>query len=73
MKFEGEEVDDLKVTMRQFKGDIDTALIHGEHVILEVVAKVSEVSHVVNRDGTLSRVHILRVKDVEVMEDVDSS
>ena len=67
MKFEGEEVDGRRIVIRQYTGDIDTPLTVDETVELTVVAKVIEVTHQVNqRTGQLNRVHILRVKEVEV-------
>ena len=67
MKFEGEEVDGRRIVIRQFTGDIDTPLTVDETVELTIVAKVIEVTHQVNqRTGQLNRVHILRVKEVEV-------
>lgn len=68
MKFEGEEVlGGPKVSVRQFKGDIDIPLTVDEMVELRVVAKVTEVNHVVDgKTGLLSRVHVLRVQEVEV-------
>jgi len=68
MRFEGEEVlGGPKVSVRQFKGDIDVPLTVDEMVELKVVAKVTEVNHVVDgKTGLLSRVHVLRVQEVEV-------
>ena len=67
MKFEGEEVDGRRIVIRQFTGDIDTPLTVDETVEMTVVAKVIEVTHQVNqRSGELNRVHILRVKEVDV-------
>jgi len=67
MKFEGEEVDGRRVVIRQYTGDIDTPLTVDETVEMTVVAKVIEVTHQVNqRTGELNRVHILRVKEVDV-------
>jgi len=67
MKFEGEEVDGRRIVIRQYTGDIDTPLTVDETVELTIVAKVIEVTHQVNqRTGQLNRVHILRVKEVEV-------
>lgn len=69
MKFEGEEVTGgSAVTIRQFKGDIELPLAVDETVELRVLAEVSEVSHVTNkRNGLLTRVHILHVKEIEVV------
>jgi len=67
VKFEGEEVDGRRVVIRQYTGDIDTPLTVDETVEMTVVAKVIEVTHQVNqRTGELNRVHILRVKEVDV-------
>jgi hypothetical protein len=67
MKFEGEEVAGRRVVIRQYTGDIDTPLTVDETVEITVVAKVIEVTHQVNqRTGELNRVHILRVKEVDV-------
>jgi len=67
VKFEGEEVDGRRIVIRQYTGDIDTPLTVDETVELTIVAKVIEVTHQVNqRTGQLNRVHILRVKEVEV-------
>ncbi len=68
MRFEGEEVTGGSlVTIRQHKGDIEVPLTVDETVELKVVAKVSEVNHVVNqKTGRLSRVHILQIQEVEV-------
>ena len=67
MRFEGEEVSGTSVIIRQFKGDIEVPLTVDELVELRVIAKVSEVSHVVNpKTGELSRVHIIHVQEVEV-------
>ena len=67
MKFEGDEVDGRRVVIRQYTGDIDTPLTVDETVEITIVAKVIEVTHQVNqRTGQLNRVHILRVKEVDV-------
>lgn len=67
IKFEGEEVDGRRVVIRQYTGDIDTPLTVDEVVEMTVTAKVIEVTHQVNqRTGELNRVHILRVKEVDV-------
>ena len=67
MKFEGEEVDGRRVVIRQYTGDIDTPLTVDETVEITIVAKVIEVTHQVNqRTGELNRVHIRRVKEVDV-------
>ena len=67
MKFEGDEVDGRRVVIRQYTGDIDTPLTVDETVEITIVAKVIEVTHQVNqRTGELNRVHILRVKEVDV-------
>ena len=67
MKFEGEEVDALKVTMRQFKGDLDVPLAADEVVELKVLVKVTEVNHGVNqKDHKFYRTHVLKVQEVEV-------
>lgn len=67
MKFEGEEVDGRRIVIRQYTGDIDTPLTVDEVVEMTVTAKVIEVTHQVNqRTGELNRVHILRVKEVDV-------
>ena len=68
MKFEGEEVDGYKVTLRQFKGDLDVPLAAHEVVELKVLARVTEVNHGVNqRDHKLYRTHVLKVQEVEVL------
>lgn len=65
MKFEGEDIDDLKITFRQFKGALDQPLHPDEIVILKVVAKVSEVSHRIDRkSGRFVRDHIVHVQEV---------
>lgn len=68
MKFEGEEVTGgSQVTLRQHKGDFEIPLTVDEVVELRVIAKVSEVNHVVNqKTGLLTRVHVLQVQEVEV-------
>lgn len=68
MKFEGEEVTGgSQVTIRQHKGNIEIPLTVDEMVELRVIAKVSEVNHVVNqKTGLLTRVHVLQVQEVEV-------
>ena len=65
MKFEGEQVDNTRATLRTYTGPIDIPLAVDEVVELHVVAKVIEVTHQVNqRTGELNRVHVLRVKEV---------
>jgi hypothetical protein len=68
VNFEGETVTGgSQVTIRQHKGDIEIPLTVDELVELRVVAKVSEVNHVVNqKTGLLTRVHVLQVQEVEV-------
>lgn len=69
MKFEGDEIDGYKITLRQFKGDLDVPLTADEYVTLTVVAQVSEVSHRVDRkSGLFFRDHIVHVKEVHVEE-----
>ena len=67
MKFEGEEVDGSKVTLRQFKGDLDVPLAADEVVEVKVVARVTEVNHGVNqKDHKFYRTHVLKVLEVKV-------
>ncbi len=67
MKFEGEVVDGGNtIVIRQFRGDIDMPLTLDEIVELTVVVQVTEVSHQVNRrNGTISRTHVVHVKEVD--------
>lgn len=67
MKFEGEPVDGMRVTIRQFKGDTDTPMTVDEVIELRVMAKVTNISHEINeKDHGFYRNHILKVIDVEV-------
>lgn len=66
MKFEGEQVDGgNQIVIRQFRGDIDIPLTLDEVVQLEIFCKVTQVSHEVNqRNGQITRTHIVHVKEV---------
>lgn len=70
MRFEGEDIDGgLDIVLRQFRGDIDVPLALDETVTLTVQAQVVGVSHEIHRaSGTLSRTHVVRVKEVTVRE-----
>lgn len=67
MKFEGEEVDGMRVQLRQFKGDIDAPLTVDETVVLTVVAKVTAVQHNIDqKDHRFYRNHLLQIEEVSV-------
>lgn len=67
MKFEGDEIDGgHDIVIRQFRGDIDKPLTLDEVVELTVYAKVTSVSHDVNRrNGQMTRTHIVHVTEVD--------
>jgi len=66
MKFEGEIVDGgYDIVIRQFRGDLDIPLALDETVTLTITAKVTSVSHEINkRNGTMTRTHIVHVNEV---------
>lgn len=67
MRFEGEDVDGLKGTIRLHRFDMEVPLLVGEVVELRVVAYVSEVVHRVDqRTGQVFRDHTVRLKEVEI-------
>lgn len=68
--FEGDDIDSFAGTIRQYKGPIEMPLALGEIVHLKVVAKVMKVEHVEHqRTGVLERDHVLKVFDIEVMNE----
>lgn len=66
VKFEGDIVDGgFDIVIRQFRGDIDVPLILDETVELTIRAKVTSVSHDINKkNGTMTRTHIVHVSEV---------
>lgn len=67
MRFEGEEVDGMRVTVRQYKGFVDKPLLVDEVVELRVQARVTQIVHETNeRNGHLYRTHVLKIDEVEV-------
>lgn len=67
--FEGDEIEAFAATIRQHKGAIDRPLLLDEFVQLKVIVRVAKVDHGVNqRNGVLERDHILKVMDIEVID-----
>jgi hypothetical protein len=65
--FEGEVVDGgYEILIRQYKGQIDKPLTLDETFELNVHVKVMSVAHEVQKkNGTMARVHIVHVQEVE--------
>ncbi len=69
LKFEGEVVDGgNSIVVRQYKGDIEIPLGLDEMVEITLYAKVGEVSHQVTNKGTVTRTHIVHVKEVSAVK-----
>ena len=66
MRFEGEDVDGgFDIVIRQYRGDIGVPLILDEVVTLTISAKVTSVSHEIQKkNGTMTRTHIVHVQEV---------
>lgn len=65
-RFEGDDLDGNSVTIKAYKGPIDTPLVRGETVRVTIVGKVLGVSFVENqRNGRLVRDHTIKVVEIE--------
>lgn len=70
MRFEGDDVDECKATIRLHRFHLDVPLMADEVVEFRVVVHVSEVTHRVDpRTGLLTRDHTLRLKEVELVRE----